>query len=105
MNATRSGEQDYALSNAWELARRRLALLEAIHDPATFRRMETLGVRRHWSCLEAGAGYGSVARWLAGRVGERGSVTLLEEIEAPGLEVRRTDVSARTISATRAEQS
>jgi SAM-dependent methyltransferase len=89
----------YALPNDWELARRRLALLEACHDPATFRRAEALGVGPGWRCFEAGAGHGSVARWLASRVGESGAVVaadldvrLLEEID--GLEVRRMDLAA-----------
>jgi SAM-dependent methyltransferase len=94
-------EQGYALPNAWELARRRLALLEACHDAASVRRAEALGVRPGWRCLDAGAGGGSFARWLASKVGERGSVVaadldvrLLEEIEAPNLLVRRMDLAA-----------
>jgi len=95
-----SGEQGYALPNAWELARRRLALLEACHDAASVRRAEALGVGPGWRCLDAGAGGGSVARWLAAAVGPGGSVvaadldvTLLERIEAPNLEVRRMDLA------------
>jgi SAM-dependent methyltransferase len=93
-------EQGYALPNAWELARRRLALLEACHDDASIRRAEALGVGPGWRCLDAGAGGGSFARWLASKVGERGSVLavdidvrLLEEIDAPNLEVRRMDLA------------
>jgi SAM-dependent methyltransferase len=100
MSALRPSEQDYALPNDWQLARRRLALLEACHDPATFRRAEALGVGAGWRCLEAGAGHGSVARWLATRVGARGGVlaadldvSLLQEIDAPGVEVRRMDLT------------
>src|SRR5918998_6841824 len=98
MRATPSPEQDYPLPNDWQLARRRLELLEACHDPATFRRAEALGVSAGWRCLEAGAGHGSVARWLAERVGDTGSVlaadldvSLLDEIELPGLEVHAMD--------------
>jgi SAM-dependent methyltransferase len=93
--------QDYALPNDWQLARERLALLEACHDPATFRRARALGVDAGWSCLEAGAGHGSVARWLAQQVGPGGrvvaadlDVTLLREIEAPSLELREMDLAA-----------
>jgi SAM-dependent methyltransferase len=92
--------QGYALSNAWELARRRLALLEACHDAASVRRAAALGVGPGWRCLDAGAGGGSFARWLAARVGPDGSVVavdldvrLLEEIEAPNLEVRQMDLA------------
>jgi SAM-dependent methyltransferase len=89
----------YALPNAWELADRRLALLEASHDAASIRRAEALGVGPGWHCLDAGAGHGSFARWLASRVGENGRVVaadldvrLLEEI--PGIEVRQLDLAA-----------
>jgi tRNA A58 N-methylase Trm61 len=64
----------YAFPNAWELARRRLALLEVCHDPSSIRHATALGVGPGWRCLEAGAGGGSFARWLAARVGESGSV-------------------------------
>ena len=89
----------YAFPNSWELARRRLELLEAWHDPSSIRRAEALGVGPGWDCLEAGAGHGSFARWLAATVGERGSVLavdhdvrLLEAAPVPGLEVRRMDL-------------
>jgi SAM-dependent methyltransferase len=94
-------EQRYALPNDWELAQRRLALLEACHDQTSFRRVEALGVGPGWHCLDAGAGGGSFARWLAARVGDEGSVlatdidvSVLEEIDTPGLEVRRLDLVA-----------
>jgi SAM-dependent methyltransferase len=89
----------YALPNTWELAERRLEHLEAAHDPSSIRRAEALGVGRGWRCLDAGAGHGSFARWLAGRVGETGRVVaadldtrLLEETTVPNLEVRRIDL-------------
>ena len=97
--STGPGARAYTLPNAWELARRRLALLEACHDASSFRRAEALGVAAGWRCLDAGAGGGSFARWLASRVGEDGSVLavdldvrLLEEFDTPGLEARRMDL-------------
>jgi SAM-dependent methyltransferase len=97
----RLGETGYALPNAWEQARRRLALLEACHDPASIHRAEALGVGEGWHCLDAGAGGGSFARWLARRVGDTGSVVavdldvrLLEQAATPGLEVRQLDLVA-----------
>ena len=90
----------YAFPNAWELARRRLELLEACHDPSSFRRAEALGVGPGWRCLDAGAGGGSFARWLASRVGESGSVVaadidtrLIEPLAAHNFEVRQMDLS------------
>ncbi|HTZ63778.1 MAG TPA: methyltransferase domain-containing protein [Solirubrobacteraceae bacterium] len=52
----------------------RLGLLEANRDPGTIVRLERLGVAPGWRCLEVGAGRGSIARWLADRVGPAGSV-------------------------------
>jgi SAM-dependent methyltransferase len=90
----------YPLPNAWELSRRRLELLEASHDPSSIRRAEALGVGPGWRCLEAGAGNGSFARWLASRVGEAGSVVaadmdvrLLEANDEPNIELRRMDLT------------
>jgi SAM-dependent methyltransferase len=89
----------YAFPNAWELARRRLELLEICHDPTSTRSAAALGVGPGWDCLDAGAGNGSFARWLARRVGETGSVLaadidtrLLEELDAPGVEIHETDL-------------
>lgn len=99
-------EKGYALPNAWELAERRLALLEECHDPASFRRAEALGVGPGWRCLDAGAGHGSFARSLASRVGATGHVVaadldvrLLERAAVPGVEVRRMDLVADDLPA------
>ena len=54
--------------------RERLALLTQHADPITTRRLTDLGARPGWRCLDVGAGDGSVARWLAGRVGHEGRV-------------------------------
>jgi SAM-dependent methyltransferase len=77
---------------------RRLSLLEATRDPATVRRLEALGVERGWRCLEVGAGHGSIARWLADKVGPDGSVVALDidtrfltELP-PNVEVRVLDI-------------
>ena len=87
----------YALSNSWDLADRRLSLLEACHDPASRRLAGERGVGPGWECLDAGAGHGGFARWLAGQVGERGrvvaadlNVRFLEE--RGNLEVLRIDL-------------
>jgi SAM-dependent methyltransferase len=88
----------YAFPNAWELARRRLELLEACHNPSSFRRALQL-VKPAMYCLEAGAGNGSFARWLAGQVGEHGGVVaadidvrLLEDLDTPGVEVHQMNL-------------
>src|SRR5437763_14946556 len=100
-----SAASDYQLDNAWEHARTRLATLELIHDPATVRRLETIGVGTGWQCLEVGAGGGSITRWLCDRVGPAGSVRAIDlgtrfsaGVEAPTLAAARfrLRVSTRT---------
>jgi SAM-dependent methyltransferase len=68
----------YLLEHDWELEPRRLELLEAHADPTSVRRLEAVGVDAGWRCLEVGAGRGSIARWLADRVGPSGGVIALD---------------------------
>ena len=89
----------YAVPNSWEHARRRLELLEACYDAASFKRASALGVREGWRCLDAGAGHGSFACWLGSTVGPSGSVIaadldtrLLQGITEPNIEVRQMDL-------------
>jgi SAM-dependent methyltransferase len=89
----------YALPNEWQLARERLDLLQAAHDAASIRRASALGVGRGMRCLEAGAGGGSFARWLASRgaevVAADMDVRLLVDFEE--LELWQTDLVADDI--------
>src|SRR5262245_18721496 len=94
----------YTLDNAWQQARRRLALLEAWLDPGTIRHLETPGVGEGWHCLEVGGGGGSVTEWLCRRVGLGGRVIVtdvdtqfLDAINAPNLTVRRHDIVAEEL--------
>jgi SAM-dependent methyltransferase len=65
----------YLFDNAAEQeARARMAALAAQHNDATFRYLEKCGIALGWNCLEIGAGDGSVARWMGGRVGPTGRV-------------------------------
>jgi SAM-dependent methyltransferase len=80
--------------------RDRLALMEQCYDPRTIRRLETIGVSSGWSCLEVGAGGGSIARWLAQRVGQTGRVVatdldtrFFEDAAAANFEVWRHDAA------------
>ena len=50
----------------------RLDLLEQIYDPVSRRRRGL--VRPGWRCLEVGGGRGSMAAWLAEKVGPTGHV-------------------------------
>ena len=91
-----NADQDYAFGNSVTGQRDRLRALEAVLDGGTFRRLTECGVGPGWRCLEVGAGAGSVATWLADRVGLDGSVlatdldtTLLDDLVRPPLTVRR----------------
>jgi SAM-dependent methyltransferase len=86
--------------------RQRLALLTQVADPTTTQRLLRLGVGPGWHCLEAGAGDGSVARWLASRVGPEGRVAatdlhtrFLAGHDLPNLEVRTHDLLADDLEA------
>ena len=76
-----------------------LSLLQALLDPATAGRLERVGIGPGWQALEVGAGRGSIAVWLAERVGHAGRVvatdvdtTLLHELGDDRIEVREHDV-------------
>ncbi|GAA1984910.1 methyltransferase domain-containing protein [Kitasatospora viridis] len=96
----------YVFDRAWEREHERLAALEAVYDPGTTERLAGLGVAAGWHCLEVGCGAGSIARWLADRVGERGRVLAIDLdprfAEGHGranLEVRRQDLLADPLPA------
>lgn len=99
-----SGEYVMA-QNETEAERDRLRLLERWLDPGTTERLERLGVSAGWRCLEAGAGNGSITRWLAERVGPAGSVVaadidprfltdLPENVEVRQLDLRTDDLES-----------
>lgn len=72
-------KQQYVHSQASEeFESERVALLERVLDPMTVRHLDALGVAEGWNCLEVGAGKGSVAIWLAKRVGFRGKVLAID---------------------------
>ncbi len=89
----------YLLEHDWGQEPRRLELLEDHADPTTMSRLQATGLREGWSCLEVGAGRGSIAHWLAGQVGPSGRVTALDLdtslllwLDAPNVEVVCGDV-------------
>ena len=97
--AGRSATSIYALDNAAREASDRFDALAAMYDPATIRHLEDRGVSSGWHCLEVGGGGGSIAAWLAARVGSAGRVLVtdidprfLESLKIPNLEVRRHDI-------------
>ena len=78
--------------------RKRLSLLGDLADRRSAEQIERLGIRAGWRCLDVGSGAGSLARWMAERVGPTGSVLSTDvdvRFQAEGavnLEVRRHDV-------------
>ncbi|HEU0074983.1 MAG TPA: methyltransferase domain-containing protein [Dehalococcoidia bacterium] len=94
----------YVFDNAWQQERRRLDALETIWDPWTIRNLAGIGVSEGWRCAEIGAGGGSIARWLATRVGPAGRVLatdldtrLLDSINEPNLETRLHDITSEDL--------
>ena len=89
----------YASDGEDEFERKRLSLLEQAYDPNSIRQLESLGVSEGWSCLEIGAGGGSIAQWLANKVGASGKVVatdmntrFLRHLSTPNLEVREYNI-------------
>jgi SAM-dependent methyltransferase len=89
----------YLFTHDWAGEEERLGGLSAFYDPGTRRHLDSVGVGAGWRCLEVGAGAGSIACWLAARVGPAGKVVatdldtgLLERLAVPNLEVRRHDI-------------
>lgn len=90
---------NYAFDNAWNKARQRLASIEALYDPGTFRHLADCGLTAGWHCLEVGGGGGSVVAWLCEQVGPAGHVLatdidtrFLEALHYPNLKVQRHDI-------------
>lgn len=98
-DAARPADQTYALDNAGKETSARFSSLATMLDPGTVRHLEERGVSSGWHCLEVGGGGGSIAAWLAARVGPSGRVVVtdidprfLESLRIPNLEVRRHDI-------------
>ena len=88
----------YLFDNAASPAGERFTSLEHCYDKETIANLEALGVGEVWQCLEVGGGNGSVAHWLADRVGPTGKVVTtdinvsLMRPPARNLEIRRHDI-------------
>jgi SAM-dependent methyltransferase len=94
-----SEQKYYAADEQYKEELARLRLQETYFDPQSFRRFETIGVGKGWNCLEVGAGTGSVAEWLAKRVGPNGKVVatdinprFMQDLKVSNIEIRRHDI-------------
>ncbi|MFD4535480.1 class I SAM-dependent methyltransferase [Kitasatospora sp. NPDC058397] len=79
----------------------RLRTIEQVYDPGTEEILTRVNPAPGWSCLEVGAGAGSIARLLASIAGETGRVVatdtdprFLSTITHPGVEVIEHDITA-----------
>jgi len=57
----------------------RLRMIEAAVDADTIGLLNETGVAAGWSCLELGAGAGSIVEWMGAQVGSRGTVLALDK--------------------------
>ena len=94
-----SSTSAYLLDNARRETSKRFEALSALYDGDTIRHLENRGVSEGWSCLEVGGGGGSIAAWLAKRVGSTGRVLVtdvdpryLEFLRAQNVEVQRHNI-------------
>ena len=81
----------YLYKNAHSDARQRLRGLERIEDETTVAALQRLPRLAGLSCLEVGAGAGSIAAWLAARVGSSGKVL------ATDIDISHLDSSKYTV--------
>jgi len=86
----------YVFDQAWQKERDRLTALESLFDGSSRRLLADLGVGAGWRCLEVGCGAGSIALWLADRVGDSGHV-LATDLDTRFLDAHgRANLEVRT---------
>jgi ubiquinone/menaquinone biosynthesis C-methylase UbiE len=73
-NATKDPLSPYTFNNDRPTAGSMLNALGQMFDEFSARRLEAAGVKEGARCLEVGAGAGTIATWMAERVGETGEV-------------------------------
>ncbi len=94
---TTADDHGYVFDNASAHAVQQHRCLARMLDEPTTRHLLRTGIGEGWDCLEVGAGGGSVAHWLAERVGPAGRV-LATDVDpqhiapAPGLTIARHDI-------------
>ena len=103
-NIQPGADSAYLLDNAAREAPERFGALSALYDRATIQHLENTGVGPGWQCLEVGGGGGSIAAWLATRVGPTGHVLVtdldprfLKRLQAPNLKVRRHNIASEPL--------
>jgi len=91
---------EYFYTNRWEEGRSRLKGLEQLEDEATKHLLKMFDLTEGDTCLEIGAGAGSIAQWLCEQVGKTGRVVatdtephFLRDISNEALEIRNHDIT------------
>ncbi|WP_437675758.1 class I SAM-dependent methyltransferase [Sorangium sp. So ce131] len=86
----------------------RLRRIEDVADPASWHLLKASGMGPGWSCLEVGAGAGSIAAWMAERVGSEGEVVaidldagFLDATQLPGVRIIEGDIRELNLHAAR----
>jgi len=94
-DAARVLNSAYILDNADPEVPARFDALSTLYDRGTIQFLENCGVGPGWTCLEVGGGGGTIAAWLAARVGPSGHVLVtdldprfLDGLKFSNLEVR-----------------
>lgn len=84
----------------------RLQAIEKVFDRSSQRRIESTGITKGWKCLEVGAGAGSIAMWLAAKVGETGKVVAVDldtrfisNLHQPNIEILKADIRELALEA------
>src|SRR4051812_2113350 len=87
--------EQFRRQTAFDVEQARLRLLSDTYDHVTRTRLRALDISEGASCLEVGAGVGSVARILSELVGPTGSV------RATDIDMAMLDVEAANVSTDR----
>jgi ubiquinone/menaquinone biosynthesis C-methylase UbiE len=89
----------YLLDNAAPQTPDRFDALSALYDRESLRHLEDRGIGPGWNCLEVGGGGGTIAAWLAARVGPTGHVLVtdlnprfLDGSKFSNMEIRRHNI-------------
>lgn len=87
------------LGSGTDLGREQLEHLDMLLDEHSIKALTATGIRQGLRCLEIGAGSGSIARWMAGRVQPEGGVVALDldtdrlDGGLANVDVRRHDIN------------
>lgn len=99
---------EYVLLHDNPIEEDRLGMLSALLDPYMRFRLDMLGLSEGWSCLEVGAGNGSMSRWMKSRVGPSGRVvctdletSFIDPLAGEGIIVRQFDAVRDPLPAAR----